>query len=181
MQLETSRLIMRPWLDGDAPALYELARDPRVGSAAGWPAHESPEQSLDILRTILRGPEQYAITLREGGALVGAIGLKTREDCPYLPADDEYAVGYWIGVAHWGQGLAPEALTRLIEHARDDLQARAIWADHFLCNAQSHRVMEKCGLAPVRTTTSDAAGPDGSHDILIMRRELSGSPAAQFQ
>lgn len=173
MELTTARLILRPWLDSDAPALYELARNPRVGPAAGWPAHESPEQSLDIIRTILRGPEQYAITLRRNGTLIGAIGLKTRVSCSYLQADTDYAVGYWVGVPHWGQGFAPEALARLIEHARDDLGARAIWADHFLDNAQSHRVMEKCGLSPVRTATSDATAPDGSHKILIMRRDLS--------
>ncbi len=63
----STRLALRPWVDADAPALFELARDPRVGTAAGWPPHSSEEQSLDILRNVLRGPEQYAITLRESG------------------------------------------------------------------------------------------------------------------
>lgn len=172
MELTSTRLVLRPWLDSDAPALYELARNPKISPSAGWPAHESVEQSLDILRNILRGQEQYAITLRDTGELIGAIGLKTREACPYLPSDNDYSVGYWIGERYWGHGFAPEALTRLIEHARDDLNARAIWADHFPCNTQSHRVMEKCGLTPVRTGTSETAGPGGSREILIMRREL---------
>lgn len=152
---------------------FSLARDPRVGPAAGWPAHESPAQSLDIIRTILHGSEQYAVTLRKNGVLIGAIGLKTRATCPYLQADNDYAAGYWVGVPYWGQGFAPEALARLIEHAREDLGARAIWADHFLSNTRSHRVMEKCGLSPVGTAASDAMGPDGSHEILIMHRDVS--------
>lgn len=86
MQLETDRLILRPWLDEDAAALYELARDARVGSAAGCPPHESVEQSLDILQHVLRGPEQYAITLKcpdegsrsAGASLIGAIGLRRK-------------------------------------------------------------------------------------------------------
>ena len=172
MELISKRLILRPWLDSDAPALYNLARNPKVGPAAGWPAHESVEQSLDILCNILRGPEQYAITLRDTGELIGAIGLKTREDCPYLPSDNDYSVGYWIGEEHWGHGYAPEALERLIEHARVDLKAHTIWADHFICNEKSHRVMEKCELLPVRTDISDAVGPDGSRETLIMRRDL---------
>lgn len=39
MILETERLILRPWEEKDAAALYEYARDPRVGPAAGWPPH----------------------------------------------------------------------------------------------------------------------------------------------
>ena len=173
MKLLSARLVLRPWADADAPALFELARDPRVGIAAGWPPHESEEQSLDILRSVLRGPEQYAITLREDGRLIGAIGLLSRDSCDYLEADDEYSVGYWIGVPYWGQGFAAEALQRLIDHARDALGARAVYADHFLENAQSHRVMEKCGLAPVRTQAADVLYPAGRRDVLIMRRDLA--------
>lgn len=173
MKLLSDRLVLRPWADADAPALFELARDPRVGIAAGWPPHESEEQSHNILRNVLRGPEQYAITLREGGQLIGAIGLLTRDSCDYLEANDEYSVGYWIGVPYWGQGFAAEALHRLIDHARDALGARAIYADHFLENAQSHRVMEKCGLSPVRTQAAEVLYPAGRRDILIMRRVLA--------
>lgn len=172
MELFSTRLALRPWADADAPALFELARDPRVGTAAGWPPHTSEEQSLDILRNVLQGPEQYAITLRESGELIGAIGLLTGDACDYLEADDEYSVGYWIGVPYWGQGFAAEALQRLIDHARDSLGARAIYADHFLENTQSHRVMEKCGLSPVRTQTTDVLYPAGKRDVLIMRRLL---------
>ena len=172
MELFSTRLALRPWADADAPALFELARDPRVGTAAGWPPHTSEEQSLDILRNVLQGPEQYAITLRESGELIGAIGLLTGDACDYLEADDEYSVGYWIGVPYWGQGFAAEALQRLIDHARDSLGTRAIYADHFLENTQSHRVMEKCGLLPVRTQTTDVLYPAGKRDVLIMRRLL---------
>ena len=34
-QLETSRLILRPWCGSDAQALYRWARDPEVGPSAG--------------------------------------------------------------------------------------------------------------------------------------------------
>lgn len=63
----TERLILRPWEDADAPALYRLARDPEVGPAAGWFVHGSEEQSLEVIRDVLRGPESYAITLRGTG------------------------------------------------------------------------------------------------------------------
>ena len=34
--IDTPRLRLRPWDDKDAPELYELARDPRIGMLCGW-------------------------------------------------------------------------------------------------------------------------------------------------
>lgn len=172
MRIVTERLVLRPWEDSDAPALFELARDPRVGTRAGWPPHASVEESLEILRDVLRGEEQYAVTLADG-TLVGAIGLIGAECCPYVDADDEYSAGYWIGADHWGRGYAPEAFRALIEHARRDLGAKAIWADHYEENGASHRVMEKCGLAFVRREAAGEPSADGgARAIVIMRRAL---------
>ena len=33
--IDTPRLRLRPWTDWDAPELYELARDPRIGMLCG--------------------------------------------------------------------------------------------------------------------------------------------------
>lgn len=33
--LETSRLILRPWQEADAEALYKYAKDPAIGPIAG--------------------------------------------------------------------------------------------------------------------------------------------------
>lgn len=152
--IETKRLVLRAWEDTDAPALFALASDPEVGPRAGWPTHRSEAESLDTIRNALRGPESYAVTLRAAddgapaGTLVGAIALKTGR---FLTAPTEREIGYWIGRPYWGRGYAPEAMTALIEHARRDLGATAIWAGHYVGNAQSRRVMEKCGLEYIRT------------------------------
>ena len=45
MTMETERLILRRWEDSDAESLYEYAKDPDVGSIAGWPAHQSIGES----------------------------------------------------------------------------------------------------------------------------------------
>ena len=52
MRLETDRLILRSWYDGDAEELYKYAQDPQVGPVAGWPPHQSVEESLEIIRTV---------------------------------------------------------------------------------------------------------------------------------
>ena len=63
MILETSRLILRPWRPEDAPALYQLAKDPRVGPAAGWPPHTSVENSRELIEGVLSAPYTFAVVL----------------------------------------------------------------------------------------------------------------------
>ena len=48
--LETERLILRRWEDSDAESLYDYAKDPEVGPIAGWPPHQSIEESRGVIR-----------------------------------------------------------------------------------------------------------------------------------
>ena len=42
--IETDRIILRPWLDSDAEALFLYASDPDVGPRAGWSPHKDIEE-----------------------------------------------------------------------------------------------------------------------------------------
>lgn len=142
MIIECPRLILRPWREDDAEALYKYACDPLVGPAAGWAAHESVEHSLEILRTVLIGPRTWAITLRGSEEPVGSIGIFP-SDSPRAGGQPE--IGYWIGRPYWGQGYVPEAVRRLIELCFEE-GAEAVWCGHFEGNDKSRRVIEKCGF-----------------------------------
>ena len=148
--LETKRLILRPWTEADAETLYEYAKDPRVGPAAGWPVHTDVEESRRIIREVLSAPETYAIVLKETGQPVGCISLKFHSDL--AKADDECELGYWVGVPYWGRGIMPEAAEVLIRHAFEDLHVARIWCGYYDDNLQSRRVQEKCGFRYKWTT-----------------------------
>ena len=77
MELETKRLQLRPWLAEDAGWLYEYAKDPAVGPAAGWPAHRDIEESRALICTVLNGPACYAICEKVCGHPIGAIELES--------------------------------------------------------------------------------------------------------
>ena len=47
--LETKRLILRPWQVEDAESCYRYAKNPNIGPKAGWPVHESVENSRKII------------------------------------------------------------------------------------------------------------------------------------
>ena len=144
---ETPRLLLRPWEETDAEALYKYAKDPAVGPIAGWPPHTSVENSREIIRTILSAPETYAVVLKQTGEPVGSIGLMFGDTVHSADiADGEAEIGYWIGVPFWGQGLIPEAVRRLLRHGFEDLGLQAVWCGYYDGNTQSRRVQEKCGF-----------------------------------
>ena len=156
MIIASTRLLLRPWQDDDAPLLYRYASDPDVGPRAGWAPHQSVEESLHIIQTVFRNPTTWAIIRKEDDLLVGAIGYGPSCDC-HLPArEGEPTVGYWIAKPFWNQGLCTEALQLLIAHLRQQNENTEVSAPtipslisgHFIDNPASGRVMEKCGFLP---------------------------------
>ena len=148
---ETERLILRPWHENDAEALYKYASDPDIGPPAGWPPHTSVENSRDIIRTVFSAPETYAVCLKDGSP-IGSLGLKLKGSTDMTNRDDECELGYWIGKPFWGQGLIPEASRALLCHAFEDLGMRAVWCGYYDGNEKSKRVQEKLGFVYQYTT-----------------------------
>lgn len=145
-ELYTERLVLRPFHDEDAEALYLLARDPAVGPAAGWPVHKDPEDSLQIIRNVLSVRETYAIVRREDQALLGSISLKDIQDEDYLDADRHAELGYWLGVPHWGHGYMQEAGMRMLQRGFDELQLDYITCGYYEGNERSAHVQKALGF-----------------------------------
>lgn len=146
MKLETKRLILRPWEEGDAEALFKYASHPDVGPIAGWPAHTSVENSREIIKSVLSAPHTFAVVLKETGEPVGSIGLKLDGACKLGISDTESEIGYWLGVPYWGQGLIPEAVRKIMQYGFEVLRLERIWCVCFEGNTKSKRVQEKCGF-----------------------------------
>ena len=146
MVIQTERLILRPWEEGDAEDLYEYARDERVGPIAGWPPHTGVENSREIIRDVLSADETYAVCRKENNRAVGSIGLMIGRRSYFALPEDEGEIGYWIGVPFWGQGLMPEAVNALIRRAFGELRLTRLWCGYFDGNERSRRCQEKCGF-----------------------------------
>ena len=85
--LKTRRLLLAPWREEDAEALYALASDPEIGPMCGWEPHGSVEESREVIRDVFSAPEVCAILSRESGTLLGAVGLQpSSEIFPELSA-----------------------------------------------------------------------------------------------
>ena len=144
MIIKTERLILRPWEVSDAESLYTYAKDPAVGPIAGWPAHTSVENSVDIIKNVLSAPETYAVCLKSDDRAIGSIGLIEPALTHTTVADTEKEIGYWIGVPFWGNGYIPETVRALQKRAFEELSCTGLWCGYYDGNEKSKRVQEKC-------------------------------------
>lgn len=150
--LETERLLLRKWTEKDADSLFEYAKDPDVGPIAGWPPHQSAEESLSIIRNVLNGAECYAICERGSEKAIGAVELILKGHTNRVTRDDECELGYWLGKPFWGRGYIPEAAKELLRHGYEDLGMQTIWCGYYDGNEKSKRVQEKVGFLYHHTT-----------------------------
>ncbi len=161
--LRSDRLILRPPLPEDAPKIECYVSDRRVaemtsliphpyprGGAADW--IEQTEQAW------LEGTgASFVICRRDSEDLIGSIEISSK------PRDGN-VIGYWIGVQHWGNGYATEALRRLICYAFEDLAIDRVDTYHFAHNPASGRVMEKAGMKFISKTPLGASRDGQLHD-----------------
>ena len=130
-ELQTKRLILRPWLEGDAgEAFANWMNDPDVTKYMTW----TPHGDIAVTRALLRMREEeckrpdcyhWAIVLKEGGVLIGDIEAGIV---------DEYqatgGIGYCIGKKWWGRGIMTEALTEVLRYCFEDVGFYRINGSH---------------------------------------------------
>ena len=172
--IETERLILRPWRETDAAALFKYASDPDIGPVAGWPPHTSIANSLEIIRTVFAAPETYAVILKDTDEPVGSCGIMFSDSLHSAEMQQcEAEIGYWIGKPYWGQGLIPEAVRALLSRCFADLHLNIVWCGHYDGNTKSKRVIEKCGFK-FHHTNKDIISPLGdkrTEHFYVMTKE----------
>ncbi|HEX2551464.1 MAG TPA: GNAT family N-acetyltransferase, partial [Nocardioidaceae bacterium] len=116
MRLDTERLVLRPWQKGDEEALARHANNRRVWinlrDIFPHPYTLEDARSFIALHAVSAGPPQN-LAIEHAGEPIGGIGLHPLADVSRFTAE----VGYWIGEAFWGRGLATEALRRFTDYA----------------------------------------------------------------
>ena len=152
--METERVLLRPWLESDAAVLFKYASDPEVGPRAGWPPHQSVEESLDVIRKFFQNDCTWAVELKETGEVIGCVGYLPASSSNLKIDEDQCEVGYWIARPYWDNGICTEALQLVIEHCFKKKGFSALWGSYFVSNPASGRVMEKCGFVDTGEETT---------------------------
>lgn len=144
--LTTERLILRPFVQADAPMVQELAGEFAIadttleipypyenGMAESWIATHEKKFQLGELAI-------FAVVRKSDATLMGTISLEL------FSRFRRAELGYWIGLPFWNQGYCTEAAQAVIEFGFTTLQLHKIVAHHLSRNPASGRVMQKIGM-----------------------------------
>lgn len=106
--LATPRLQLRPWRPADAAALVGAWADPEVARWTGVPAVADLAAAARWIAgtaALRDAGASIDLVIEVGGAVAGEVGAVAVPD--HAAAVE---VGWWLGAAHRGQGLAREAV-----------------------------------------------------------------------
>jgi len=138
--LETERLVLRAPRADDATAIATLVNDRRIAeNTLRIPHPYGLADAESFIATANADDGERAFLITRGAAVLGACGIGRRDG-------EEPEIGYWLGVAFWGQGYATEAARALIDHAFGDLGYDRLAGGARVSNPASRRVLEKCGF-----------------------------------
>jgi RimJ/RimL family protein N-acetyltransferase len=141
--ISSDGLVLREWTDSDVPRMVELFDEPDV---ARWTPLESPFDSGAATRYLERARTgrstgqslQLAVTT-DGGLPLGEVLL-------FTAADGTAELGYTVGAAHRGQGLAARAVRAAVDYGREALGLTRFVLRIEPANVPSQRVATAAGF-----------------------------------
>jgi len=149
--LQTARLTLSPCSPSDRADFIALECDPEVmrylnGGHAVDPEHVDPNANF----LMPRGTEEYVWTARRtsNGAFVGWF-------CLWRDSETQAELGYRLQRKDWGQGLATEGASALVDWGFGSSGYERIVSCTMAVNLGSRRVMEKLGMRYARTVACE--------------------------
>ena len=144
IRIETERLILRQFLEEDAPFFFELNNDFEVIKYTG----DLPFKTIEASKALITGYDQYqkynsgrlTVVLKETNELLGWCGLK------FHPENGDTDLGYRFKKIYWDKGYATEASIACIDYGFNKLNLPVILATAVKENRASLKVMEKIGM-----------------------------------
>ena len=144
--LETDRLILRPFQEKDAERVFECWEcDPDVAKYMFWTSHNDIKKTKEWIAFELGQIEKedwyrFAIVLKDTSELIGTALIYFEEEV------ECWEIGYNLGKKYWGKGYTTEAVARIVDFAREQLEISQIVGRYAKENPASGNVMNKLGF-----------------------------------
>jgi RimJ/RimL family protein N-acetyltransferase len=141
--IETPRLVLRPWRDGDREPFWEMACDAEVMRYLMKLDRVASDARIDdmIVMQDEHGHCFWAVERREDGRFLGFCGVVVPREPIW-----EYEIGWRLSRDAWGQGYAREAAQASLDWSWDHIDAPSIMAITNIENTRSWGLMERLGM-----------------------------------
>ena len=163
--VETARLLLRPFTLADADAYYEVVmRDPEVQRYLPAGAPLPYDRALPYMQYFTNHYAQHdfgiwAVIRKDNARLIGHCGLE------YIPDRDHVVeIAYALARDAWGMGFATEAAHAALRYGFETLELPRIIALFMPENKGSEHVMIKLGMKAAGTMF--AFGRDLPHYVM---------------
>lgn len=146
-QLETERLILRPWKESDLDSMVTINQDKNV--CKYLPSIGNRDTTIALIERIVKhdiehGYSLCAVELKSTHEMIGFLGLlRPSFEAHFTPAVE---IGWRLSSSQWNKGYATEGAERILKHAFTDLGLDELVSFTVVDNQASRRVMEKIGM-----------------------------------
>lgn len=142
--LDTPRLRLRPFVQGDLDAYAAICADAEVMRYIGTGETVSRadawrQMAIFLGHWALLGYGMWALEEKETGAFVGRVGFLHPPDWP------DFELGWTLARAAWGRGYATEAAARALDYAWRELRRARVVSLIRPANERSVRVALRLG------------------------------------
>ncbi|GEP03983.1 GNAT family N-acetyltransferase [Methylobacterium oxalidis] len=138
---ETERLRVAALVARDAEALRRLTDDPAITGAVDFlPEPFTLADARGLIASARRGSDRFnGVWEREGRALVAVVGT-------HLRGEGAVEIGYWVGGAARGRGIATEAVAGILDLLARRFPHRSVVAECRPGNVASWGLLRKLGF-----------------------------------
>ena len=158
MTLEDDVVRLRPFAEGDVPAIAAACQDPEIPR---WTAVPSPYTEADARQWLESDEEEsFAVVDKASDELLGSIGVR------YLDGGIG-EVGYWVKREARGRGVATRALGLIARWALVDKGLGRFQLRADVANEASQRVAEKAGFVREGVLRSALAFKGERRDVVM--------------
>ena len=143
LQLETERLLLRPFRLGDEAEVLAFSSNPTINKYTGDPIVTTMEGVTKLITNVWLhdykeyGYGRFAVIHKEDAKIIGFCGVK------FLKEANETDLGYRFLPEYWGQGIATESSIAIVEYAFETLQLVSLVASVYPENESSSKLLKK--------------------------------------
>ena len=166
--IETSRLILRSYREGDEHWYFEMSQRNRAHLEKYEPDNpaleikteeEAKKLIVDLVDAWAKRTHFFTgVFLKESEQFVAQLYIG-----PVNPNVPEFGIGYFADVEHEGKGYVTEAVNAVVKSLFEILNAHRIRIETDDTNIRSIRVAERCGFVQEGHIRENKKNPDGTY------------------
>jgi RimJ/RimL family protein N-acetyltransferase len=144
--IETDRLILRPFTEGDAADLLEYLKTPAVNCFMDMRLPTLAAAKRAVKKRMREKEYDFAVALKDTGKVIGEFFGEPEGTAPGREPADTFSPCWMLNLNYTGKGYAYEAAHAFFDYLFNEKEARRIYAYTEDYNTASQRLCERLGM-----------------------------------